>query len=393
MMDFLRKAVSILRMEDSDGRLDLTLQDKNKKTWGIRLWQGEGVTQLPEPEWLLRNFVQRGGLTVVYGIPGSGKSLLMLDWAQHIQLDEYWLGRHETMQGTALYVMAEGQFGLKGRLEAWKVHYGREILPPVKYHIEGVSFWAPEGKENNAADAIVAAAAALEVDVVFVDTMAATFGGGDENRQQDMNLYLKPLRELRQMGIAVVIAHHANRGEGALRGSSVLGGDADTIIELRPVFDKEQPGRVLWSNVVCRKQKDYIPFPTFRMNLKSVELEPAPSGRERSGPVFELPHDGYSGETDAGGKRRDFAGRRQQIAQDMVKLVGDNPGIPWRTLRERVRGKNTELAMVRDQLVEEDFLEYDDAEAGYYLGENEFEFSQEAEIPPTLELPKEVDDA
>lgn len=367
-MNLLNRAISILREEKRDGRLDLTLQDPSRKKYAIRLWEGEGVTQLPDPEWLVRNFVQKGGLSVVYGPPGSGKSLLMLDWAQHIQLGEYWHERHSVRGGNALYVMAEGQFGLKGRLEAWQIHYGKEALPPVKYHIEGVSFWGPEGKENPGSDALVAAAAALEVDVVFVDTMAATFGGGDENRQQDMNLYLKPLRELRQMGIAVVVAHHANRSQGQIRGSTVLTGEADTIIEMKPTFDKDNPGRVLWSNVICRKQKDYIPFPPFRLNLESVELEPS-AGRERSAPVFVVPPDHVEGVMDSGGRRLTPSSRKHDMRESLYRAVYRNPGVTWRSLRDLVKGKSAELAIVRDELVEENILEYDEDENGYYIGD------------------------
>lgn len=383
-MGFLKKAIAVLRQEEKTGSTEYVFEDQARKRYAIRLYEGEGVSNLPDPEWLVRNFVQKGGLTVVYGIPGSGKSLIMLDWAQHIEMGESWLGKHFTQKGKALYVMAEGQFGLKGRLEAWQIHYGVETLPPVRYHIEGVSFWAKEGTENPGAEAIVAAAAALDVDVVFIDTMAATFGGGNENQQQDMNLYLKPLRELRAMGIAVVIAHHANRGEGTVRGSTVLTGEADTIIEMRPVFDKDNPGRVLWTNVMCRKQKDYVPFPPFRLNLKSVELEPSPSGRERTGPVFELPLDTYEGSVDGGGRRRDPQARRNAMKEALVREVAERPGIPWRELRTLVKGKAAELAKVRDELVAENFLEYSEAEEGFYLGVREYEFSEGAEIPPTL---------
>lgn len=365
--------------------MNYVFEDPQRRKYVIRLWEGEGVANLPEPEWLIRNFVQKGGLTVVYGPPGSGKSLAMLDWAQHIETGEYWHGRHATSYGRALYVLAEGQFGLKGRLEAWKAHYGKDILPPVRYHIEGVSFWAKEGAENAGADAIVAAAAALDVDVVFIDTMAATFGGGDENRQQDMNLYLRPLRELRQMGIAVVIAHHANRSEGLVRGSSVLTGEADTIIEMRPTVDKDNPGRVLWTTVVCRKQKDYIPFPPFRLNLKSVELEPSSSGRERSGPVFELPLDTYEGPVSSAGRRLEVSGRRKAIIEQILVAVSKEPYPSWRTIITQVKGRLEEKTAVRDMLIAEKILEYDEAEGGYFLGEVPFETSEVSEeIPPML---------
>lgn len=364
------KNLAIVRHEDRDGRLDLVLEDSNHRKYEIRLWEGDGVTQLPDPEWIVRNFVQKGGLTVVYGPPASGKSLLMLDWAQRIELGQDYL-KHHVRKGKVLYVMAEGQFGLKGRLEAWMITHGSgDSLPPVKYHIEGVSFWAAEGKENPGADAIVAAAIGLEVDVVFVDTMAATFGGGDENRQQDMNLFLKPLRELRHMGVAVVIAHHSNLGSGSLRGSSVLGGDADTIIEMKPTWDDDNPGQVNWVTVVCQKQKDYVPFPPFRLNLLSVELEEYVPGRPRSGPVLVRP---ALEEVRPPAKGATASG---ESAQEMLDFVRNNPGSNWTKVRNACSGSNEKKAQLRDLLIATGNLEYREAENGFYI--------REAEQPPMI---------
>ena len=38
-----------------------------------RIYRGQDVLELPEPDWLLEDFIQKGGLTIVYGEPGGGK--------------------------------------------------------------------------------------------------------------------------------------------------------------------------------------------------------------------------------------------------------------------------------------------------------------------------------
>lgn len=384
MSKLLGRGSAIRAYQESNGRLDIVVENSLRETFKIRLWEGEGVSNLPDPDWLLRSFVQKGGLTVVYGPPGSGKSLIMLDWAQAIQAGEKWIGKHDTIQGNVLYVMAEGQFGLKTRLEAWKVDRNTDGLPPVKYHIEGVSFWTPQGKENEGADSIVMAAAALGIDVIFIDTMAATFGGGDENRQQDMNLWLTPLRELRQLGISVVVAHHVNRGAGELRGSTVLSGEADTLVEMKPTFNRDNPGVVDSVLVVNRKQKDFVPFTPFRMTLISVPLPPAMDGRERSGPLLVPAQDAYHGSIATDGKRLTRSGRRAQMQKAMVDAVANDPGLSWRKLRDLVSGKNTEKATVRDELLVEGILEYDEASGGYTLGGVELAPPITADDPPLL---------
>lgn len=378
-MKILRKNVAISQMEDSDGRLDVVLQDPERRKYPIRLWRGEGVKQLPDPEWILKNFITRGGLTIVFGPPGSGKSLMMLDWAQHIQLGKDWNEKHTTHQGNVLYVMAEGQFGLKGRLEAWQIQHQQDDLPPVAYHIEGVSFWAPPGKENDAAEAIVLAAEALNVDVVMIDTMAATFGGGNENQAQDMNQYLKPLRELRQMGVSVVISHHVNKSDRSIRGSTVLAGEADTLVEMRPTMDKANPGQMKWVTVVCQKQKDYVPFVPFRMHLESVELE-SYGDYDRSGPVL-IPADVY-GLTSTDDRRYNPTVRQEQMKKDMTAYIANNPHASWRDIRESVKGKSTELAEVRNILETMGVIEDDGV--GWILGPVAIEHTEDAEVPPLL---------
>ena len=382
-MKRLGKGSALRSIDEQNGRLDIVLEDRDRNKYQIRLWEGEGVSHLPEPEWLLKGFVQKGGLSVIYGPPASGKSLLMLDQAQHIQMGRQWNGRY-VEQGSVLYVMAEGQFGLKGRLEAWKQHFEIPELPGVKYHIEGVSFWTPGDKENRAADSIVMAAAALGTSVVYVDTMAATFGGGDENRQQDMNLWLDPIRELRQHGIAVVVAHHTSKSGETMRGSTVLGGEADVMVEMKPKWDEYNPGSLEYVQVVNQKQKDYIPFVPFRMHLRSLELEPTPGGRERSGPVLIPSDEAYEGMTTRNGRRLEPSSRRAVMRETMVVVVANDPGILWRDIRKQVKGKNEELAVVRDELIEAKILEYDEDDGGYYLGQVELEAKVLAELPDLL---------
>lgn len=379
--NLLRRGSAVRYMEEtSPGRLDIVLENRDRQTTSIRLWRGEGVANLPDPEWMVRNFVQKGGLTVVYGPPGTGKSLFMLDMAQMIQSGAPFLGRYPTKPANTMYVMAEGQFGLRGRLEAWKIHNEVEDLPPVNYHIEGVSFWTPNGKDNPGASAIVMAAAALDVEVVFIDTLAATFGGGDENRQQDMNLWLVPLRELRQHGISVVVAHHANRSEGKMRGSSVIGGEADTIIELRPSYNKANPGIVDSVKVVNQKQKDFVPFVPFRMAIDSIQLPETIEGYERSGPVMVMAEDRFR-EAESAAKELASSNLRQRMITDMMMRVGEYSGLTWEELRAMVPGKNTLLAEVRDWLIEHGYMEYNEAKGGYRLGKNEFPLP---ETPPLL---------
>jgi hypothetical protein len=72
-----------------------------------------------------------------------------------------------------------------------------------------------------------------------IDTVARTFGGGDENSAQDMGLYVSALDKLRdearddaQPFPTVVLIHHGPKDGQSSRGSIALPAAADTIIKV-----------------------------------------------------------------------------------------------------------------------------------------------------------------
>src|ERR1700744_6409506 len=73
---------------------------------------------LPDPEWLIEGILPQGGLAVLYGPPGAGKSFLALDWSMSVDRGREWSGR-QVRQGAALYICAERTSGLKQRVGAW----------------------------------------------------------------------------------------------------------------------------------------------------------------------------------------------------------------------------------------------------------------------------------
>ena len=81
-----------------------------------------------------------------------------------------------------------------------------------------------------------------EVALIVVDTLAVTFGGGDENRPDDMGLYIGNVLHMREAtGAAVLIVHHGGKDqEKGMRGHSALKGalDAELVVEGGPGQDR-----------------------------------------------------------------------------------------------------------------------------------------------------------
>jgi hypothetical protein len=74
------------------------------------------------------------------------------------------------------------------------------------------------------------------IDLVVIDSLAHFYPGADENNAVIMMETLLPLQRLRSLGLSVLILLHPGKGKTApgeaLRGSSVLLGSADIIIEM-----------------------------------------------------------------------------------------------------------------------------------------------------------------
>ena len=81
---------------------------------------------LPDPEPLIGNVLDRGTFALLYGGWGVGKSFIAQDWGASVATNRPWQGR-PVSQSNVLYIAAEGAFGLKGRMQAWETGWHTKI--------------------------------------------------------------------------------------------------------------------------------------------------------------------------------------------------------------------------------------------------------------------------
>jgi hypothetical protein len=105
---------------------------------------------LPDPEPLIDNVLDQGTTALLYGKWGTAKTFIALDWAACVATGRAWQDR-PTEQRRVLYVVGEGAFGFKGRIDAWEVgwqtdvsdtraaHHGRGEGVPRDRHLGGHS--------------------------------------------------------------------------------------------------------------------------------------------------------------------------------------------------------------------------------------------------------------
>jgi hypothetical protein len=220
--------------------------------------------------YLVKGWLDRGALSVVYSESNVGKTFLALDLALHIAAGVDWHGHrvpgNEAYAGPVIYVAGEGGLGIDNRIEAIR----RESPHLMEYAEENGDFVLMKTMlDMTGSDDAFDLVAAIEADsidpaLIVIDTLAMAFGGGDENTSKDMSVFVRNCAHIRaQTGAHVMVIHHSGKDttKGA-RGSGALRAASDTEIELT------REGNVILATQ--RKQRDMPTDKTFAYTLRSV---------------------------------------------------------------------------------------------------------------------------
>lgn len=230
--------------------LDREAATAAKASRGLRFVQIEDLENLPPPTWIVDGLIPEKSLAVVVGPPASLKTFVVLDWSLSIATGETWLGK-EMGVGPVVYVAGEGQHGMANRVLGWLDHRGLRGQE-VPFHIVPQGVAMPTGQ----ADELLALIATLPKPPVLIvlDTLARTFGAGDENSQKDMNAYVAACDRLKEAtGATVLVIHHTGKEiEKGARGSTVLTGAADAVVGVKRSGDQ----LTLINTAPVGKQKD-----------------------------------------------------------------------------------------------------------------------------------------
>ncbi len=242
----------------------------------LRVLSVADAAQAPPRRHLLRGLIGEGELVLLYGAPKCGKSFLALRLAFGLARGVGFGDRDAVQPVRALYVAAEGEGGFGARVLALRDELGD---PGDAFHY--IAQRVMVGPPSTDLEHLIAAARFLGTNLVVIDTVARTFGEGDENAARDMGLYVAALDKLRdearddgQPFPAVVLIHHGPKDGQSSRGSIALPAAADAIIKV----EKLPAGGNL---ATVEAAKDDADGTTLAFRLRTVELSRHDDGTTR----------------------------------------------------------------------------------------------------------------
>lgn len=229
------------------------------------VWISDAKPML-QSNYLVKGWLGRQQMAVLYGQSNTGKSFLMLDMAYHVAAGRDWHG-NKVSQGVVLYLAAEGGHGYLNRARVIADHYG-DTSVPLAIRPCPVNLLDPEAdlpKLQQLIDLVKDKYGKIEL--IVVDTLSRALAGGNENGPEDMTAYIANADTLRDHAQATVATvHHSGKADNGARGHSSLRAATDTEIELK--VDEDAGIRF----AKATKQRDIESGKEFAFELNSVEL-------------------------------------------------------------------------------------------------------------------------
>ncbi|NRD25542.1 AAA family ATPase [Frigoribacterium sp. VKM Ac-2836] len=194
----------------------------------LRLVPEAEVLARPAPEWWVPDLIQKGTVAVLAGEAGIGKTFLTIHLSRCVAAGIPPFPNHKAMQGTVLYVAAEGASSFGARVRAWDDYHHTSPAPgAVNYLESGVNLSDPESVTR-----LTELLDDLQPDLIILDTLSQLAAIENENDAAQMAKVFRAAKLLRDRkeGSSVILVHHVNKGSGGVRGSSVIRSNADTVI-------------------------------------------------------------------------------------------------------------------------------------------------------------------
>ena len=240
------------------------------------------------PTLLMKPWLREGETSIIYGNYGTGKTLLTLAISYALGMHNYhevdigpWFVKNPT--GT-LYIDGElGELQIEERIRCyeWMGKQSRkhrlQVLSLPEYQLEtGDTFFL--GQRDNQLKIIRWLKEHPSYKLIVLDSVSTLFGLQEENNNSEWSNKINPfLRDLRALGVANILLHHAGKdNKRGLRGASSMGAMAQNIFRLTVPKEKDMSQGEAWFTLTRDKQRGAgFTFKDFslRFSLENDETE------------------------------------------------------------------------------------------------------------------------
>lgn len=185
------------------------------------------LKQVDNPDWLIKDVVEKESLMCVFGKPKSGKSFIAIAMACAIAKGERFYG-NQSFSAPVMYVCGEGQRGVKRRLAAWQ--QGMFDLTKVPLYLSDRAVRVNDDDDfkmlENEIELLQEEVG--QIGMIVIDTFQRNFVG-NENSAEDVGNFINKLDGLiSNYKCCVCLVHHTGHGNSDRgRGSSVMGASLD----------------------------------------------------------------------------------------------------------------------------------------------------------------------
>jgi hypothetical protein len=200
---------------------------------------GEAMVNRKPLEWLIPDMMPRKGFGILYGLPATLKTFLVLDLALSIATGygpNWWEGEREPRQ--VLFLAGESPDALlTKRVPAWlAMHVSPHLYPLVRDNLLVVEGVPPLEMESYYAGILSELQErGSKIALMIVDTLSRSMAGKDENSTKDAVWASNKWEAMsHRLGAFVLAVHHGGKDESrGSRGSSVWLGNPDLVLEAR----------------------------------------------------------------------------------------------------------------------------------------------------------------
>lgn len=229
-------------------------------------------------KWLVKGFLPKANLGVLFGESGSGKSFAMLDLSAAICRGmEFWNG-HRVTKGRVLYVVAEGVSGFRQRIKAYChqqaiPRIGMDVIYDVTPNLTNVA---------QITDLISEIRQREPYDLIVMDTFAQVMAGADENNGQDVGNALAQCKRIANLsGAMVLLVHHSGKDASkGSRGHSSIKAACDVEIKVERSNDTR--------SITTSKMKDGVEGIGYLFSLHTVVLSQDEDGDDVTSCIVEF---------------------------------------------------------------------------------------------------------